>query len=437
MNKKYNESGQVAIVTVVMFILLFSVLVVSFTRIMATQSRQTVNDELSARALAAAESGIEDAKRILVYCNGKIKDPMYPECSLFSNPNRVRELGCYGITGNPELLGTRLKVDTNGQTDAEKRQIKVGNNEEYYLCLKIDPYVDNYTSTLSENGKSEIVPLRFVDGNGNRVAAATVFIEWHYIREEKSVSGVLPKSDLPSYKTWRDTNVNRPAAIRLELTSFQPWGSIEALTNNSRAVTMRPSSDHDAVDFFNDCSTGYLLYASSCSNISTAPAPSADVNWAYNIDRWAPDVIPNQVNQVNATTTYPKTPLLQRFCNHGTGYDYACYMRITNSARNFGDWNSKQSYLRLQSIYNDTNFRITAKDVNGNNLYFDGVQAQVDVTGRAVDSYKRIESKLVLKNSNTDDALYGWWPEYAIDSGGQICKDIKVRSSAGTDGCPH
>jgi Tfp pilus assembly protein PilX len=63
-----REAGQVAIITVAIFMILFSVLVVSFTRMMVASARQTANDELRATALAAAESGVEDAKRVLTYC---------------------------------------------------------------------------------------------------------------------------------------------------------------------------------------------------------------------------------------------------------------------------------------------------------------------------------------------------------------------------------
>ena len=61
-----RESGQASMVTVAMFMMLFAVVAVSFTYIVVTATRQATNETLQSTARAAAESGVEDAKRLLV-----------------------------------------------------------------------------------------------------------------------------------------------------------------------------------------------------------------------------------------------------------------------------------------------------------------------------------------------------------------------------------
>jgi hypothetical protein len=89
-------------------------------------------------------------------------------------------------------------------------------------------------------------------------------------------------------------------------------------------------------------------------------------------------------------------------------------------------------YLRLQTIYNNTHFSISAKDKDDNLIYFDKVQASVDVTGRASDSLKRLSARLDPSNGNDD---YLWWPDYAVDSAGRVCKDMTIQAWDGTENC--
>ena len=66
-----RESGQASMVTVAMFMMLFAAIAVSFTFVVISASRQALNDSLQSSAKNAAESGVEDAKRLIVYCYNK------------------------------------------------------------------------------------------------------------------------------------------------------------------------------------------------------------------------------------------------------------------------------------------------------------------------------------------------------------------------------
>jgi Tfp pilus assembly protein PilX len=395
-----NQSGQVAILTVVMFMLLFSIVVVSFTRVMVAASHETVSDELRAQATAAAESGIEDAKRILTYCYA---NPTATACNgVIGNQNQT----CTDVINSTLLTQLGLRDSTDVVNVDNTKQVKVGSGQEYYLCLKINTLTPDYTGTASAaSGKSEIIPLKLRNASGQIVPVANITVEWHSKADPPDGDGVAvlkAGSDFPAISQW--TNANNPATMRVEFISVPKTTtfSLDTLTNNARAVTIRPSTSRSGGQILSS------LYANGSGS-------------AYNIDYWASNTNPNQAN----------TPFLQRDCS--TTNAYACSVPFTETDKRF-DPNANDYYLRLQAIYRDAHYRITAYDADGNKLYFDGVQPSVDVTGRASDSFQRINARITPVN-NAGDTGNSWWPEYAVDSGGKVCKKLSVAAANGQDGC--
>jgi len=404
-----RESGQVSIITVIVFILLFSVLVISFSRIVVTVSRQVMNDELAASAKAAAESGIEDAKRILSYCATNAGSL---DCTFLQKP--VTDSTCMTIIGNHHTLLSKLAL-----TAGPDGSVPVGGDNQSYLCLKISTMTKDLLGSLGSDGvtpTSQVLPLKTVDSSGNPMSPQTVTIQWH-----SSVAGsginLLAGSDLPTASNW---GASTPAVLRVEFvavprktTDPDTGAEVDAgftvsdLTNNTRAVTLRPTSSGSSSD-------GKVLS-----------------DTAYNLDNWQPSTAP-------ADTATTKTFLIKVQCSTTT--DYACSATFaipqTPGAEDATDYlfdiDQYDYYVRLQAIYHGTDFRLTAKDKDGNNLYFSGVQAQVDVTGRATDSLKRLVTRLNPSNGNAGSQ---WWPDYAIDSAGKVCKIMSVTDDSGVDNC--
>jgi len=396
-----GESGQVSIITVIAFILLFSVLTISFSRIMVIASRQAVNDELAASAKAAAESGIEDAKRILSYCASGGTG-----CEMLRKP--IDYSSCTTVSGSSVLMGAL-------QRTASGSSVKVGNaNQEEYLCLKMTTLTPDYLGSLNSSGNPEglsestIVPLRFADENGTPTPAKTIRLQWHNTNQDgDGEATLLAGSDLPPANKWGRTN---PAVVRAEFVAVPIGGfKINDLSGNTRAVTLRPSSS--ATDAFG----------------------ATVVSGAYDLDSWIAKDQPNAVN--------PKVFLVRLKCQNGVSSDgYACsisftILKIPGGPDNLGylfDTNNYSYYLRLQAIYGNASFRLSAKDTNGKDLYFDNVQAAVDVTGRTGESLKRLGARLNPNNGIED---YQWWPDYAIDSAGKVCKNMTIKDKDGTDNC--
>ena len=397
--KKYarinRESGKVSILTVTLFIMLFSILTVGFSRIMASMSRQVQNDELSARALASAESGVEDAKRILSFC---LNNPNTSGCELLNDP--IEEQDCDSVIQRFSDAGVINRIDN-------QVRIGEGNDAQYYLCLQISRLTRDFIGQVTGDGRSVIIPMNWVNAGGIRTPARTVTIEWHRMgigSEHDGPVNLIGGSAFPAVSQW-----NGPATIRAELVRVPNNFTINQLVADARAVTLRPTSSPNS---------GGLL-------VDPVYEPPATGN-AWNIDHWQRNVEPNTVNE----------PLMAIRCLD-TGA-HSCSFTFTNGIGIIGGPVGEAThYLRLQAIYRDARFRITARDEYGNQLYLLGTQPEIDVTGRALDAFRRLRAR-VEPNANMNDGSIGiWWPEYAIESGGVVCKDMSVIAQRGMDNCVY
>ncbi len=404
-----RESGQASMVTVAMFMMLFSVITVGFTYVMISASRQAVNDSLQSSAKAAAESGVEDAKRLIVYCyNHRNNDGTYTNpqdanlCKdiIGKRADQLEGTGCDDILKAVDSSPQRSNFDLEGVKN--EHRVKVGNggagnnsSNEYYQCLKIATRTDNYEGIVSNLGKSTVIPLRLVDGKGNPATRITkIEIQWHRNVDGADGDGVANLNNtkgtgLPPVGVWKNNSYNRPAVLRVERVGAKKGGfSINDLVASDTAVTLRPST------------------GGSKSVIMNNYHP------LYN-DR------PN--------SQYPNgVPIIETQCD---GNNYACTMSATDTlyAKN------NDYYLRLSAIYKDSHFSIRAYD-GSKPLYFDGVQPLVDVTGSSSDSFSRIQARLKPSFDKNADST-NWWPEYVIDTNGKVCKDIEVQYDKGEDRC--
>lgn len=411
-----RESGQASMVTVAMFMMLFAAIAVSFTFVVISASRQALNDSLQSSAKIAAESGVEDAKRLIVYCyNKRQSDGSYPPadkplCSevIGKLSDELEGRGCDKIL--------KPMYDKGGISDVEEEggrgyRVKVGNNSggknennEYYQCLKIATKTDNYQGVVNNLGKSVIVPLRVVDKNNNAAVIASLEIEWH-----RNVAGSdgdnqaemngAEGTGLPPANIW--TKSNRPAVLRVERVGVANKGSftLDSLADNDTALTLRPSLKG---------------------------------NSNYNLGAYKPQYPPLPLGRdgIAPNNQYGgKVPIVGAKCQDSG--DYACKTTFDGESLVTKD---TDYYLRINAIYRSAHFKITAYDKNGKPLYFDGVQPLVDVTGRSSDSFSRIQARLRPSFDKNADST-NWWPEYVIDTNGKVCKDIEVQYDKGEDRC--
>lgn len=413
-----RESGQASMVTVAMFMMLFAAIAVSFTFVVISASRQALNDSLQSSAKAAAESGVEDAKRLIVYCYnkrqlgggyssaddqklcsqviGKLSDELEGMKCDYILEQMKNKAGIDGVEEEDNGRGYRVRVGDNSGGKNE--------NNEYYQCLKIATKTDNYQGVVNNLGKSIIVPLRVVDKNNNAAVIASLEIEWH--RNVTGNDGDDPAkmngamgTGLPPAGTWNSSNSNRPAVLRVERVGVpnKVNFTLDQLADSDTALTLRPSVNNVGNYRLGDYKPQY------------PPLPLGRNGIAPN-------------NQYGG-----KAPIVEVKCD---GADYACKTIFEDSL----DTTKTDYYLRINAIYRSTHFKITAYGQNGKKLYFDGVQPLVDVTGRSSDSFSRIQARLKPSFDKNADST-NWWPEYVIDTNGKVCKDIEVQYDKGEDRC--
>ncbi len=421
-----RESGQASMVTVAMFMMLFAAIAVSFTFVVISASRQALNDSLQSSAKIAAESGVEDAKRLIVYCyNKRQSDGSYPPADqklclqvIGKLSDELEGMKCDDILNeldsnnyknsfaveNEGSRGHRVRVGNNGSNNKNE-------NNEYYQCLKIATKTDNYQGMVNNLGKSVIVPLRVVDEKGHAAVIAELEIEWH-----RNVAGSdgdnqaemngAEGTGLPPANIW--TKSNRPAVLRVERVGVANKGSftLDSLADNDTALTLRPSVNKKVGNYrLGDYKSQYPF------NDRNKIAPNSQYY----------DQHGNKI-----------APIAEAACKDNNG-DYACSTSFIGEQL---DTKTADYYLRINAIYRSTHFKITAYDQNGKPLYFDGVQPLVDVTGRSSDSFSRIQARLKPSFDKNADST-NWWPEYVIDTNGKVCKDIEVQYDEGEDRCPH
>ncbi len=411
-----RESGQASMVTVAMFMMLFAAIAVSFTFVVISASRQALNDSLQSSAKNAAESGVEDAKRLIVYCYNKRSGNSYttPDAQQLC-PNVIGKLstqlegmGCDEIL---EPMKGKGISDVEQEDNNRGYRVKVGNNSsnknennEYYQCLKIATKTDNYQGVVNNLGKSVIVPLRVVTEKNQAAVITSLKIEWH--RNVTGNDGDDPAkmngatgTGLPPANIW--SNSNRPAVLRVERVGV-PKGNftLDQLADRDTALTLRPSVNGKG---------------------------------SYNLGAYKPQYPPLPLGRdgIAPNNQYSgKVPIVEAKCKDNNG-DYACETIFDKESL----YTDKIYYLRINAIYRSTHFKITAyrgKD----KLYFDGVQPLVDVTGSSSDSFSRIQARLKPSFDKNADST-NWWPEYVIDTNGKVCKDIEVQYDEGEDRCPH
>ena len=417
-----RESGQASMVTVAMFMMLFAAIAVSFTFVVISASRQALNDSLQSSAKIAAESGVEDAKRLIVYCYnkrqasggyasqadknlcseviGKLSTELEGrDCDKILEQVDITQSSNFKVEKEDNGRGYRVKVGDNSGGKNE--------NNEYYQCLKIATKTDNYQGVVNNLGKSVIVPLRVVDTKNQAAVITSLKIEWH--RNVTGNDGDNPAdmngakgTGLPPAGTWN--NSNRPAVLRVERVGVPKkigGFTLNELADSDTALTLRPSENG---------SSNYRL---------------ADYTPQYPSGR--NNIAPN--NQYYDQHGNKIAPIVEATCKNNNG-EYACET-IFNKESLYTD---KTYYLRINAIYRSTHFKITAYGQNGKKLYFDGVQPLVDVTGRSSDSFSRIQARLKPSFDKNADST-NWWPEYVIDTNGKVCKDIEVQYDKGEDRC--
>ncbi len=370
-----SEKGMVSIIVVMFTSLLLIVISVGFIRIMSQEEGQASDNNLSQSAYDAAVSGVEDAKRVITACNNG--STVACEAITRQQCNTVQAAGIVASTSD-----TNVAIRSSGMTESIRGQA--------YTCVTITSKTDDVKYTLEE-GVSEVIPLT------STADSRYIKLEWT-LKGEDMPTIAAPggpttfdsSASLPQKAAW---GTNAPALLRVQLVAAQGGSVSQEDFDGSQVMTafLRPIAVTNLASD-NSASLQPLRAAASGSNVTT------------------------YANGVTCSKT--------DFDNN----KYACAVYLDLGDSRSVHAGSKISYMRVTSLYNRTQFKMSFQNRNNETLaQFDGVQPLVDSTGRAGDVYRRVSSRV------SPDTKFAY-PEYAVDITGSLCKDFSVTDTASLPG---
>lgn len=389
MNSNKKESGAVSLFIVVFSALLITVVTVGFIRLMLTDQQQASANDLSQSAYDSAQAGVEDAKRALLRYQGicSTEDPTacakaYTDILGADKCNQ----GLIHVIDGASLAATEVKVQQNTNDVAFNQA---------YTCVKIQPKTNDYLGILAANG-SKIIPLKATS------PITTVMVEWYssdnisnagsnvtLLSPTKIPIGGHPVSQYPPLYSQSGWGPDRPSIMRTQLMQF---GSNFSLTDFDNTNT---SGQSNANTLF--------LYPTGTTGTSSGTV----------------DHVSFTGRDIRLTPT--GAPLPVSCSGNLGGGGYACRVQIDLPTPISAG--SQTAFLRLTPLYNAANYRVTL--LNGfTTVPFDGVQPEIDSTGRADNLFRRIRVRVEL----IDTAFA--YPDAAVDTTGSLCKNFVVTGTA-------
>lgn len=385
-NLQYNKfkQGGVSIFAVVAACILAAVIAGSFIRLVLRDQSQSTTQDVSQSAYDSAQAGVEDAKRFFeIYnreCAGGYNDTV--KC------NNMKAVLTSGDGGTCNMLATGGIGAATGETKVQSSSNGADTTlDQAYTCVKVQRETSDFLGEI-QSDQARIVPLKG-QGDFNQVR-----LRW-YLPDDRSNSTdnnialdnvVTPNSiQFPSRSEWQ-AEINKPPIMKAQFFGFI----------NGGAVSLDQLDDSFAGD--GQGLDERIYFPSRGTGATNA------------------DSLPTTARRTSATRTTSATPVLcaQDFTLGG----YACTVTI-----NLGHTvqANHSAFLRLTSIYNKASFQVEMLNSGGAIIPFDGVQPKVDSTGRANDSFRRVEGRIEFVDPNFPV------PDFAVqneDASNPLCKNF-------------
>jgi len=393
MNK---QTGAVSIFVVVFFMLLVTVVTVSFLRLMVNDQQQASNNDLSQSAYDSAQAGVEDAKRTLVAYRIYCSTHTAAECKSAGDADHISSPICNAAMG--KAIGTNART----KTPEVPIQLSVDGTDfaaldQAYTCVTMDLQTKDYVGNITAN-QSQLVPLVSLN------AFDRVRVEW-FSREDISSNVVnlagLSSSGQPLY-TQGNWPINRPSLMRAQLIQYKTNGFTLASFD-----TVSGAQTNGATMF---------LYPTRQAGIGDR------IMTDYDQRKTDPADDPDPKDGLRTPTAVSCVTSLD-----AGGYACSSVLVLPQAvgAPNNAD---RTAFLRLLPLYNGTHFKVTLWNgpvtPAGTPVDFNGVQPLIDSTGRANDLFRRVQSRVDLFDTTFP------YPEGTINITGNFCKDFAVTDTA-------
>lgn len=390
-HKHDSEQGIVSILTVLFLTMVLAVMTVAFLRIMNDEQIQTLNDDLSKSAYAAALSGVEDAKRALKYCNG-LSGVDKATCL-----SQLTQTGCPGAMRTPSMLTSVSNpiINPTGQVGGSPSL------NQRYTCMMVNMATDDFVERASS---SQPVLVDLMPDTGS---FRTVVVRWHRLSESEA-----RYFDGPAYFSDADTTDN-PRDVAGEWTDGDDNPAVGMLRaqlmayesdNSSNSTVSRDDIDRKtAATYFVPRNDSYP----EPSTVGRINAPrGGGTKWRFQ------DQVRQNIRCTDDPDTYAGYSCQARIQLHdpGTG--------ARDLAVSKNDNQSSRYFLLLSSLYDNPHFQVSLEDGDGDAVQLYAVQPEIDVTGAAADVYRRVKARVSYAGSYT--------PKDALQSGASLCKAFYV-----------
>lgn len=374
LNLSATKKGAASLYVVIFATILFSVITLSFVRIILSETTQSANDELSQSAYDSALAGVEDAKIAVNKYYHCMDNPSQDGCNLYTNgsstvdPNTLFNGDCeqFKLKGllYPNSYDTEVKIQESNSNNGDSNN----NTDQAYTCVIIRNTVPDYRYTLTSDTRTRVVPLGIQSGKLNQVAE--VEFSW-YSENNGTVFSNLDHNGLFNNKTSAPV----PPVVRLTLVSI-----------------------HDITAAYDDLpgdQNEYTMVLLPTEGGGTNTISSNEILDTANVEK----------------ENYP----FQISCTHDT---FACKVSLSTAGLFYS---GGSAFLMVSLPYGDTvsDFVVTLKDKNGNTIDFENVQISVDATGRANQLLRRVETRL-----DPSDIFFPY-PEYEVTLGGNGDDSLK------------
>lgn len=358
-----SRKGAVSIFVVVFTALLITIVTVSFARLMLREQQRASSNDLSQSAYDAALAGVEDAKRALA---------KYEQLT--------------GADARPDLSNCSAVPDLLGISNPAGQGVTVGDSalQQAYTCVLIQLQTDDYLGSLGAD-QSQLIPLRS-SGDFNIVR-----LEW-FSRDDVAGATVV---DVP------------PIGTDVELIASSAWSPQRPPVMEAQIVQTGTSFSLDQFDHDD--------------------SRSADQSNTNTLFLYPVQLATNHQRMFTGDTRLSSAadrPSEARCLPDISAVRYSCSVDLRLPDEPVGGGARSNVYLRIAARYNQTDFRVTLRQ-GTNPVTFDGVQPEVDSTGRASDLFRRVSARIET------GARGVFYPDSAVEVTGNFCKTFRVTDQLG------
>ena len=395
-----TKRGGASMFVVMFTVIILSIIVLGFTRLILAEAMKTTNTDLSQSAYDSALAGIEDAKIALLQYHkcldqgNRASGGDDAKCVEIINDMQdgIREVDCSTV----QKVLNRDQEDDNHAVVVQETQKsnEEGNNAnmvQAYTCVTIQEDLEDYRTTLNSSNRLRIIPLRsdMIDSIDH------IKIQWYSSINDQIQDKATGALYSEKYCGKSDVADNTQA--------FYPLGNCTDESSRhsgtgQQAPTVLTARLIQTDEFFNisELSTAYSQDWTDTGQLYFVPVNNGGTN-NISISKWGESANKGENHSLRVN------------CSQGTWYCRVDIDLPKTFNGNSIDRSDANAYLLVSIPYGSPETDISVQMFSGGIRYdFTGVQARIDSTGVANDLYRRVETRVELVDT------YFAYPEFDI-----------------------